>query len=303
MNFASFISALESSGIEYKKSETMAQHTTFKIGGKADVFVLPCSFDAFCISLKAAKENGVPYFILGRGSNILVSDDGIEGAVISTAALDKVEVFDNCIKCNAGTKLVSVCNTALENSLCGLEFAYGIPGSIGGALYMNAGAYGGEMKDVVSSAKCIDKDGNIIELSVEDMNLSYRNSVFKSNGFVILEVTLNLKKGDKNEIRFKMDDLISRRKSKQPLEYPSAGSTFKRPEGNFAGTLIEKCGLKGTGVGGAFVSKKHAGFVINKENATAKDVLLLVDKIRDTVFEKEKIKLEPEIIFVGRKNI
>ena len=300
MNISSFKNALDISGIGYKENESMALHTSFKIGGDADLFLIPDTAEKLSLSLKLARENGVPYFILGNGSNLLVSDGGIEGAVISTSALDSIKVIGNDIICGAGARLGSVCAAALESSLCGLEFAYGIPGSVGGALYMNAGAYGGEMKDAVLEAKCIDKDGNILTVPLKDMDMSYRNSIFKSNGAVITEVTLRLAKGEKYEIKAKMDDFISRRKSKQPLEYPSAGSTFKRPQGNFAGTLIEKCGLKGKNVGGAFVSEKHAGFVINKGGATASDVLALVDIIKETVFEKENVKLEKEIIFVGR---
>ena len=301
LNLEAFTEKLDSEQINYKKDEIMKSHTTFRIGGKADVFVVPQNRNELTVLLNTAKENGVPVFLLGKGSNLLVSDNGIEGAVISLQQFDGISAEDNTVRCGAGVKLSSLCTFALNNNLAGLEFAYGIPGSVGGALYMNAGAYGGEISQVVSGAYCMDTDGQEVFLKKDEMDLSYRNSAFKRNNLIVLEVVFELCSGDNSEIKAKMQDYIERRKAKQPLEYPSAGSTFKRPVGNFAGTLIEKNGLKGERVGGAMVSTKHAGFIINFDNATANDVLSLVDKVRKTVLLGDNVLLEPEVIFVGRR--
>lgn len=301
MDLGSFIKSLKGEKTEYHKNASMKEHTTFKIGGKADVLVLPETKEELLFVLKSAKQNEVPVFVLGKGSNLLVSDEGIEGAVVSLSKLDKVEINGEKIKCGAGQKLSALCVEALNAGLTGLEFAYGIPGSVGGALFMNAGAYGGEMSQVVTGAYCLDEDGNEVYLDASQMNFSYRNSVFKQKELIIVEAELKLNFGKTESIKEKMQELLSRRKEKQPLEYPSAGSTFKRPEGNFAGTLIEKNGLKGCTVGGAMVSKKHAGFIINYDNACAKDVLELIDSVKNTVYSGDKIMLEPEVIFVGRK--
>lgn len=284
-----------------KKDEIMKNHTSFKIGGKADYFVECTCAECLKTVLNAAQRFGVPYFILGKGSNLLVSDKGIRGVVISLSAFDEITVSGNEIVAGAGATLARICTAALENSLTGLEFAYGIPGSVGGALYMNAGAYGGEMSHVVSSATVLSQNGDIKEVTASDMCLGYRTSIFKTNGDVILSVKFALKKGEKQEIKAKMDDFMGRRKDKQPLEYPSAGSTFKRPAGHFAGALIEQNNLKGVTVGGAMVSEKHAGFVINYNNATAADVKALMHKIKATVLEKNGVTLEPEVIFVGEE--
>ncbi len=287
--------------IAFKKDEIMKNHTSFKIGGKADFFVSPANNDELKAVIMETKRLKVPYFVIGKGSNLLVSDDGIEGVVISLAGFDKITICEDGVTAGAGVTLARLCTCACESGLSGLEFAYGIPGSVGGALYMNAGAYGGEMSQVVASATVLKSDGEIAEIDAKDMNLGYRTSVFKTNGDIILSVKFGLKKCDIAEIKTQMDDYLSRRKEKQPLEYPSAGSTFKRPVGHFAGALIEKNDLKGVSVGGAMVSEKHAGFVINYDNATAKDVLSLMQKIKDTVLEKDSVELEPEVIFVGRK--
>ena len=286
--------------IEIKLNECMKNHTSFKIGGNADFFVSVKDLTELKKVILKSKELQLPYFILGKGSNLLVSDKGIEGVVISLLNLNKIEVSGDQITAFAGANLAAVCLSALENELSGMEFAYGIPGSIGGALYMNAGAYGGEMSQIVSEALCIDKDGNQQVIPLEDMSLGYRTSVFKTNENIIISVNLKLHKGNKKSIKEKMDDFFLRRKTKQPLEYPSAGSTFKRPQGHFAGALIEKNGLKGYSVGGAMVSKKHAGFVINYNNATSEDVKKLVNDIKQKVYENDGIELEPEVIFVGR---
>ena len=291
---------LESENIEYRQNEPMRAHTTFKIGGEADIFIIPASPAALIYAVKKCNELEIPYFILGNGSNLLVSDGGIEGAVISLSGINSIISDGEKITCGAGAMLSSVCLKALSLSLTGLEFAYGIPGTAGGALYMNAGAYGGQMADVIESAECLTATGEIKTLKKENMQLGYRSSVFKNGGLIIISLTFALKKGDKAEIKAEMDELLNRRKQKQPLEYPSAGSTFKRPEGYFAGALIEKNGLKGLTVGGAQVSEKHAGFVINRGGATAADVKALIGKIQKTVFENDGVMLEPEVIFKGR---
>ena len=294
-------SGLNEYKIEYKTNEPMSRHTTFKIGGKADVCVKVKTAGQLKTVIALTREFDVPYFILGKGSNLLVSDKGIEGAVISLDGIDDISISGDTVVCGAGASLKSVCLAVRDAGLSGLEFAYGIPGTVGGALYMNAGAYGGEMSQVVSSATALDRDGNTIEFSLNDMKLGYRTSAFKNTDLIITGVTLKLRQGNRDEIRAAMDDFFSRRREKQPLEYPSAGSTFKRPEGYFAGALIEKNMLKGVSVGGAQVSEKHAGFVINKGDATCDDVLSLIKKIQHTVKTADGVDLEPEVIFVGRK--
>lgn len=287
--------------IKYFENEPMCQHTSFKTGGNADIFVKTADTLELSSVLNKLCELHIPYFIIGKGSNLLVSDKGIEGAVVSLLDMDKITVEGECITAGAGASLAAVCVAALKNSLTGLEQLYGIPASVGGALYMNAGAYGGEMSQTVESAQFIDENLKVQTINNEDMHLGYRTSVFKSKKCVITSVTFKLKKGNEADIRLAMDDYMERRKSKQPLEYPSAGSTFKRPEGYFAGALIEKNGLKGKSVGGAMVSEKHAGFLINYSNATSDDVKSLMKIVADTVFEADGVKLEPEVIFVGRE--
>ncbi len=301
MDLKAFTEFLEKEKIEYVCQEPMSLHTSFKIGGNADAFVFVKDFDELKKTVFYLKNSKIPYMVIGKGSNLLVSDKGIEGAVISLSKLDKISVSDDEITVGAGATLATLCKTALDNSLSGLEFAFGIPGAVGGAVYMNAGAYGGEMGDCIVSCDYLDNDGEIKTIKAEDMDLGYRTSIFKTNDKIILSAKFKLKKGDKSEIRSAMEDFLSRRKEKQPLEYPSAGSTFKRPEGYFAGALIEKNNLKGVSVGGAQVSCKHAGFVINTGNASAQDVLNLIEKIKDTVLENDKVELCPEVIFVGRK--
>ena len=287
-------------GVKAEREVIMKEYTTFKIGGEADLFLSPSNEEQVAKLVKFCKENEIPYFILGKGSNILVNDKGIRGAVIFTGLINEVEFIDDCtIKCGAGLSLMKLCTIALDNSLSGLEFAFGIPGSVGGAAFMNAGAYGGEMKDVLISCTHVDEDGNIGELSLADMDLSYRHSIYENNGYVVTSATVRLTKGNADEIKAKMQDFLGRRKSKQPLEYPSAGSTFKRPEGYFAGALIQECNLKGASVGGAQVSEKHAGFVINKGNATAQDVLSLIELVSCTVENEKGVKLNPEVRFIG----
>ena len=292
---------LNNSNISYVLNEPMSAHTTFKIGGAADIMITVQSVEELKTAVSACKDENVPYMILGNGSNLLVSDDGIEGAVIVLDGdFKEITVDGDTITAGAGAKLSKLCTVALDEELSGLEFAYGIPGSVGGAVYMNAGAYGGEMKDVLLSATALTADGEVHEVPAAELQLGYRTSVFKTNGEIILFSKYQLHKGDKSAIKEHMDDVMNRRKTKQPLEYPSAGSVFKRPEGAFAGTLIERCGLKGRTVGGAQVSEKHAGFIINIGGATCDDVMNLVKLVQETVKAETGYFLEREIIRTGR---
>ena len=301
LNFFEFEKELKKLKIEYEKNVCMKNHTTFKIGGNADYFVQVCSKEELKTVIGLANQNEIPFMVVGKGSNLLVSDLGIEGLVISISKMDKIEVSEDEIIAQAGANLSALCIKAMENELEGLEFGFGIPGSVGGALYMNAGAYGGEMSQVVISAEYIDFNGDFGEISINDMQLGYRTSIFKTGKKIITSVKFKLKKGEKTKIKETMSDLLNRRKEKQPLEFPSAGSTFKRPTGYFAGALIEECNLKGFSCGGAKVSEKHAGFVINYNNATCNDVLNLVKNIKETIKKEKNVELETEIIFIGRK--
>ena len=288
---------VKNEGISYIENEPMALHTTFKIGGPARLAVFPKNENEISDVIKKCKEENVRYMVVGNGSNLLVADEGIDAVVILLGKeFSEVKLIDDTtIFAEAGAPLMKVCRFALENGLSGLEFAYGIPGSCGGGAFMNAGAYGGELGDVMFRCDHIDKDGNKGSLEGDDLKLAYRHSAYYENGCVITGAYFKMQKADKEEIKAKMDDYMSRRRDKQPLEYPSAGSTFKRPEGNFAGALIEQCGLKGTSVGGAEISIKHAGFVINKGGATCKDVLDLCKKVADTVKAEKGIDLEMEV--------
>ncbi|MGN0522003.1 MAG: UDP-N-acetylmuramate dehydrogenase [Eubacterium sp.] len=284
-------------GCEYTENESMSLHTTFKIGGNARLIVYPENESQISQLVKTAKENNIRLIAVGNGSNLLVDDDGIDACVmIIGEKMGEIRLIDDeTIYAGAGALLIRVCRFAYENGLTGLEFAYGIPGSCGGGAFMNAGAYGGEMKDVLIKCDHIDANGSKGSLEGESLDLSYRHSAYYANGCIITGIYLKLKKGNKEEIKEKMDDLMSRRREKQPLEYPSAGSTFKRPEGYFAGALIQECNLKGKQVGGAQVSEKHAGFVINKGGATCKDVLELCKLCHDTVLREKGVELEMEI--------
>ena len=287
----------DSLACETKLNEPMKKHTSFKIGGNAAVYIKVDSLSKLCKFVRECKLTDTKYFLLGNGSNILVDDNGMDCAVIKLDGdFKEIRMIDSeTVYCGAGATLAALCKFALNNSLSGLEFAWGIPGSVGGAAFMNAGAYGGEMKDVLYKCEHIDKNGDRGFLENDNLKLSYRHSAYYDNGAVITGLYLKLKKGKKSEIKEKMDDLIGRRRAKQPLEYPSAGSTFKRPEGYFAGALIEQCNLKGKSVGDAQVSEKHAGFVINKGGATCKDVLDLCKYCSDKVMEETGVKLEMEI--------
>ncbi len=281
----------------YLVDEPMSEHTTFKIGGNATFMVFVNSQDDIAQFVKKCRQYGIRYIAVGNGSNLLVSDDGIDACVIVMGReYSEVKLFDdNIIYAQSGASLMRVCRFALENELTGLEFAYGIPGSCGGGAFMNAGAYGGEMKDVMFKCDHIDSNGNLGFLEGDALDLSYRHSAYYSNNCIISGIYLKLKKGRKEEIKAKMDELMQRRRDKQPLEFPSAGSTFKRPQGYFAGALIQECGLKGMSVGGAQVSEKHSGFVINTGGATCSDVLELCTKVSDTVLKQKGVKLEMEI--------
>ena len=284
-------------GCNYVENASMKDYTTFKTGGNTPLLIAPNSASALSEILKECNTSNIPYTVIGNGSNVLVSDDGIKGVVIHIADdLNKITLLDETtIFCEAGVKLGSLCNFASENSLTGLEFAFGIPGSVGGAIFMNAGAYGGEMKDVVTKVYHIDSDGNEGLISGDNLAFGYRKSAYEHNGYIITGVELSLAKGNKTEIKEKMVELLGKRKDKQPLEYPSAGSTFKRPEGYFAGALIEECNLKGKQIGGAKVSEKHAGFIINYDNATSSDVLKLIDFVKETVENEKGVTLTPEV--------
>lgn len=301
MNFEKIYNLALSVGCKAEYDVPMSAYTTFKIGGNARLMVTPMSDEGLAAVVKCCKDEGVEPFILGNGSNMLISDNGLNRAVINMCRPNaSVRLLDETIECDAGITMVKVCNFALENNLSGLEFAFGIPGSAGGAAYMNAGAYGGEMKDVLVSCNYIDLDGNVGTLSGDELGLGYRTSAFEHNGYIITSLKIKLQKGNHDEIKSKMFELLQRRKDKQPLEYPSAGSTFKRPEGYFAGALIQECGLKGASVGGAQVSEKHAGFVINKGGATSADVMNLIKMVQETVLKEKGILLEPEVRLIEK---
>lgn len=280
--------------------EPMKKHTTFRIGGPADYYLCPHSTEEMQKILQICRENNIEFFILGNGSNLLVSDKGYRGVVIQLwKNFSDIETEDNTITVKAGALLSKVAAEALEESLTGMEFASGIPGTMGGAVMMNAGAYGGEMKDIIREVTVLTREGELLTLSKEEMNFGYRTSVVKEKGYVVISAELQLRKGDREEIRKVMDELKERRVTKQPLDMPSAGSTFKRPEGYFAGKLIMDAGLRGFSVGGAQISEKHCGFVVNKGDATAADVLGLIGEVQKRVQEKFGVALEPEVKFLG----
>lgn len=280
--------------------EPMAGHTTFRIGGPADCFVQLENEEQLRGIQRYLAMVEVPFFLLGNGSNLLVSDEGYRGVILQVGQkMNKIVVEGNQIVAQAGATMAQVARAAWENGLTGLEFASGIPGTIGGGVVMNAGAYGGELCQVVTMVKVVSKDGEILELDNETMEFGYRTSTIRNNGFTAIEVTFRLEAGDKDAIKAKMDDLASRRREKQPLEYPSAGSTFKRPAGYFAGQLIMDAGLRGFQIGGAKVSDKHCGFVINAGGATAKDVRAVIAEVQHQVKEKFNVNLETEVIYLG----
>ena len=294
--------ALLSAVIDKKKilrDEPMKNHISFKVGGPADFLVLPDNREELLAVLACCRDNALPFYLMGNGSNLLVRDGGYRGVIIKTRRLDKISVDGDVVTAEPGALLKDVAQVALEHSLTGVEFASGIPGSIGGAVVMNAGAYGGEMKDIISEIEVVTETGALRTIPVADCAMGYRKSVVQENPWYVVRVTLKLTPGDFDAIQAEMDDLNHRRVSKQPLEYPSAGSTFRRPEGYFAGKLVQDCGFKGYSVGGAQVSEKHSGFVINKDNATAADILALIGEIQAKVKADFGVEMRTEVIVIG----
>lgn len=280
--------------------EPMKKHVTFRVGGAADYFVSPESAEEVRKIILLCKEKGVPYYILGNGSNLLVSDSGYRGVIIQIyKSMSNISVKGELVTAQAGALLSAIAAQAAAASLTGFEFASGIPGTIGGAAVMNAGAYGGEMKDVLAQVTVLTKDGEILVIPGEEMEMGYRTSIVAKNQYIVLEAVIRLAHGKQEEIRARMNELKEKRTTKQPLEYPSAGSTFKRPEGYFAGKLIEDAGLRGFQVGGAQVSEKHCGFVINKDQATAAEVRELIRQVSERVREHSGVTLEPEVKMLG----
>lgn len=280
--------------------EPMSRHTTFAVGGPADVLLLPTTVKEMSLAMRAAHKTGLPVMVLGGGSNVLVRDGGIRGVVIQLTNLKKVMYcHDRKLMASAGFMLKDVCQFAQQNSLTGVEFACGIPGTLGGAVFMNAGAYGGEMSHIVSRVRTVNSTGGVHTYSAPNLGFSYRQSRFQKAQEFIVEVELNLRHGDPQEIQDLMDDLMNRRRTKQPLDMHSAGSTFKRPPGYFAGTLIDQTGLKGLSCGDAQVSMKHAGFVVNTGHASAKDVLNVIHQVQQRVEQAHGVHLEPEVLIIG----
>ena len=283
-----------------KVEEAMSRHTSFKVGGNAQIFVEPGDEEALQRLLKLINAEKINYYIIGNGSNMLVSDKGYKGIIISMLKFTSPSLIENeSITISAGKTLKELTEFARDNSLSGLEFAYGIPGSVGGAVFMNAGAYDGEIKEVLDKVKVMDKEGNVLSLNTGELDLSYRHSNIEEKGYIVLEAKFNLKKADKSAIWKKMQELMARRIDKQPLNFPSAGSTFKRPEGYFAGKLIDDAGLRGYSIGGAKVSDKHCGFIVNADKASAEDVYALITYVRLKVKEKFDVELEPELRVLG----
>ncbi|MCI6120726.1 UDP-N-acetylmuramate dehydrogenase [Bariatricus sp. SGI.161] len=285
---------------QVKTEEPMKNHTTFRVGGPAEFFVMPRTAEEVKKVIDLCRRESFPYYIIGNGSNLLVSDQGYRGVVLQIyKEMSCIEIEENVIVAQAGALLSAIANKALENGLTGFEFAAGIPGTLGGACVMNAGAYGGEMKDVLEEVTVLTEEGEVLIIPKENLELGYRTSIIARKGYIVLEARIQLREGEKEAIKSLMEELKDKRVSKQPLEYPSAGSTFKRPEGYFAGKLIQDAGLRGFSVGGAQVSEKHCGFVINRENATAADVAELMRQVSARVEEEFGVKLEPEVKRLG----
>ena len=287
-------------GLELRENEPMSRHTTFRIGGPARLMALPWDRKETAAVVRTAAEVGVRPFFLGNGSNLLVSDGGYEGFVVKSSHLDQTREVNRRLRAESGIPLARLAVAALERGLTGLEFAHGIPGTLGGAVAMNAGAYGGEMAQVLTAVTYLDETGTVVTIPASECGLSYRHSLFSDHpDWLILEAEMELQPGDAETIKGRMDELAAQRRTKQPLEWPSAGSTFKRPEGNFAAALIDQCGLKGFSVGDAQVSEKHAGFLVNKGKATAEDMRRLMDLVRERVLRETGVELEPEVKFLG----
>lgn len=292
---------LGDTGVPLRMGEPMSRHTTFRIGGPAEYFAAPESREELERLLTVCREQGIPYFILGKGSNLLVGDRGIPGVTVAMEKLSGITVSGETVTAQAGASLMSLCAAARDEGLTGLEFTYGIPGQVGGGVYMNAGAYSGELKDVLLSVDFLEEDGTFRTLPAKELELSYRRSRFTGKGCVILSARFGLHRDPEGPaaVAARMEDIYNRRREKQPLEWPSAGSTFKRPEGAYAAALIDQCGLKGLQIGGARVSEKHAGFVINAGDALCADVLALIAEVRRVVQEKTGFVLEPEVRVTG----
>lgn len=286
---------------DIKIDEKLSEYVNFKVGGPADILLIPNSKEQVIKSIKICKENNIPFYLIGNGSNILVREGGFRGVVLSLKNVKNIYVDGEKIEAECGVMLKEVSDKAIENSLTGFEFACGIPGTIGGAVFMNAGAYDGEISKVIESAEVIDENCNIIRLSREELDFGYRSSLVMKKGYTVLSAVFKLEKGQVKTIKELIEDLTNKRESKQPLEYPSAGSTFKRPTGYFAGKLIQDAGLKGYSIGGAAVSEKHSGFVINKGNATAKDITDLIKHIQDEVKKQFGVDLHPEVRIIGEE--
>ena len=285
--------------MEVKIKEPMKRHTSFRAGGPADWYAAPETADELAAVCRACQRAGSRFYVIGNGSNLLVSDEGFRGVIISTEKFQNLEISGKSLKAGAGVLLSKAANAALRAGLTGLEFAAGIPGSVGGAAVMNAGAYGSEMKNVLKRVTVLSPDGNVLTLDAKELALGYRTSIIPKKGYVVLDAEFSLECGDMEAIRQKMDELAGKRKEKQPLEYPSAGSTFKRPAGDFAGKLIDEAGLRGFGVGGAQVSEKLCGFVINRGGATAADIVELCRQVKERVFQNSGVELELEVKLLG----
>lgn len=300
------VDKLQKDGYSIKLNEPMSKHTSFKTGGNAEVYITAKSIEQIKEVVKLSKENNIPIYIIGNGSNVLVKDEGIEGIVLKIQ-LEKINIIRKdedvnvYVEADAGVKLAVLAHKLMQEGIEGFEFASGIPGTIGGAIRMNAGAHGGEMKDIVKSTQYMDENGNIKEMELLNHEFDYRKSIFSNKNYIILKTTFCLKKGDKKEIENKIIEYRNWRKEKQPLEYPNAGSTFKRGKDFITAKLIDECGLKGYKIGGAQVSEKHAGFIINTGNATSKDILELIEYVQKTVYEKCKKYIELEIEIMGNK--
>ncbi|WP_252229456.1 UDP-N-acetylmuramate dehydrogenase [Clostridium sp. ZBS15] len=284
---------------QMQENAKMSEHINFRVGGPVDILLTPNTKEQIVETIKICKENKIPFYVLGNGSNVLVKDSGIRGVVIKLSEFNNIVRDGNIIKAESGALLKDVSAEALKASLTGFEFACGIPGSVGGAVFMNAGAYDGEVSFVIKEAEVMDEEGNIITLSKEELKLGYRTSIIMKKNYIIISATFCFESGEKDKIEGRVSELTNKREEKQPLEFPSAGSTFKRPEGHFAGKLIQDAGLKGFTLGGAAVSGKHCGFIINKGNATAKDILDLIEYVQKEVKKQFDVDLYPEVRIIG----
>ncbi|MBP1571937.1 MAG: UDP-N-acetylmuramate dehydrogenase [Oscillospiraceae bacterium] len=290
---------LKDNQIQFLQDESLKKHITFKVGGEAKFVAMPQTKHQAAKLLKFLKENNIKYYIIGRGSNVIFRDEGFDGVIIKTSNMQNIEfIGEDKVYADSGVVLNVLCKTLQEKSLAGLEFCYGIPGNVGGGLFMNCGAYGGEISSAVCEVEYIDENGNFQKIDVKDCQFSYRHSIFQNNDWFITGCTFKLTKGDKTQILSFMEDIMQRRIDKQPLDKPSAGSSFKRPVGYFAAALIDECGLKGYSIGGAQVSEKHAGFIVNTGNATCNDIVALAEYVERTVMQKKGVAIEKEMIIV-----